>query len=381
MTHVAEPHRPGSRHRRAAPLRRTWPATASAAAAAARAHHPRVPQPFVDALAVVESATQRRSFAVRCFELRLERGELGERRIGIGCLVARSRSLRPLMVLRRAVARIAVAARSPTVAPSGRSALRPVRHGRPRRRGRLCRAIAAGPARLERRVAAAFAAAFGPRRTRRARRRPRCSAGRGGARRRCRIRLPRLRPRRRAVASAARRARPAGRDGPAARRCVAGVARTPLTLGPTRPPDFDHLRRRRRGGFRRGRLRRRLDSSSRRRRLRLPPQASTVASARSCRRLDCGAGFRCDSPARLSAAGVPMSPPIRPSRLDRRVLAARSVRRHRARRPLLARLQSSAPPTRLGGCHRLFGRRGSAIAGSAAGAGAGAAGFGRCSMR
>ena len=53
---------------------------------AARAHHARVPQPFIDALPI-QLPIHGRSLAA-LLELLLERGELGERRIGIRRLVA-----------------------------------------------------------------------------------------------------------------------------------------------------------------------------------------------------------------------------------------------------------------------------------------------------
>ena len=54
-----------------------------------RAHHARVPQPFVDALAVqfLRRCVSRRLFAA-LFKLLFERGKLGERGIGIRLLVA-----------------------------------------------------------------------------------------------------------------------------------------------------------------------------------------------------------------------------------------------------------------------------------------------------
>src|SRR5205085_4955197 len=50
---------------------------------APRAHHPRVPEPFIDALAI-QSSSGSAPLLVVGFELRLQRREFGERRIRIG---------------------------------------------------------------------------------------------------------------------------------------------------------------------------------------------------------------------------------------------------------------------------------------------------------
>src|SRR5437879_4376193 len=77
----------------------------------ARLHHPRVPQPFIETLALQISSPSDRSLFLAAGELFLQRCQFGERRIRIGRTVAIARRGRggPLTVRRAAVALVAAA--------------------------------------------------------------------------------------------------------------------------------------------------------------------------------------------------------------------------------------------------------------------------------
>ena len=222
-----------------APLTRTWPAAASAAAADARAHHARVPQPFVDALAVQVSAlgalSARRSLLASSCSFSASSLANGE--FGSGSLPRRS-----WLELQVRDGRLS----------SRRS--RRARRGRAGRCGRLGALRPLGPARaapawpVARPLLAAFALAVGTRpwrsRWRGRPRRSRCSrSGPATARvRRARGARQPARPRRRCLARGLafgpRAGRSCGRRRPR-RSPSRGAALAGRTAG---PPDFDHLR-------------------------------------------------------------------------------------------------------------------------------------------